>query len=98
MRLSDAGRADQHEIGGLLEEVGFDELHDLVPGDFGVEGPVEVVEELGPADAGHFHQVLGPAAFAAAVFFVEEPLEERPLGLGKGLRTLEQPELFPELR
>lgn len=90
--------ADQHQVGRLLEEVGLDELHDLVPGDLGVERPVEVVEELGPADAGHFQEVLGPALLAAAVFFPEEPVEERPLGLRERLDTLEQPKMGPELR
>ena len=96
MGLPDSGRTDQDQVGRLLQELRPDVLHDLVAGDLGVERPVEVVEELGAADAGHFQEILDPAALPGSVFFPEEAIEQRPFRFGKGLDTLEQPELFPE--
>ena len=43
---------------GFFKPVGVKKLHDLIVGDFGVKGLVEVVEELDAFDSRGSHQVL----------------------------------------
>ena len=47
-----SGRSDDHEVGRFFQPLGVEELQDFIPGDFGVEGPVEVFEEFDSFDAG----------------------------------------------
>jgi len=56
-------RADENEIGGLFEPLGMNELHDLIPGDLGIEGPVELTEPFDSFHAGLTHQVFNPSVF-----------------------------------
>ncbi len=47
-----SGWSDDHEVGRFFQPLGVEELQDFIPGDFGVEGPVEVFEEFDSFDAG----------------------------------------------
>ena len=50
MGFADPRRADEDDVGGLFEPLGVNQLHDLVFGDLGIKGPVELTE---PFDAFH---------------------------------------------
>ncbi len=95
MSFADSGGADEHQVGGTLEEVGLEEFHDLLAGDFGVEGPVEIGQEFDPVDAGHFHQIFDFPLFAGLIFLLEEMFEEGPVFFREVLRTLKKPEMSP---
>ena len=63
MGFTDPGRTDEDEVRGFFEPVRMKKLHDFVPWDFGVEGPVKVLKELDPFDPGGTHQVLDSLSF-----------------------------------
>ena len=76
---SDVGFADpcgtnEDEVAGFLEPVGVKKLHDLIAGDLGVKGPVEVVEELNAFDSGGSHQILDSLFFPELILFGQELL------------------------
>ena len=97
MRLPHPGRADQDEIARLLQPVGGHELHELLPWQLRVEGPVEVGKEFHPFDPRHAQQVLPFLLFPQPVFLREEPDEEHPLFLGVALRVGQPLEVLPQL-
>jgi hypothetical protein len=72
--FADPGRPDEDEVAGFFEPVGMKKLHDLVTGDFGVEGPVKVLKELDPLDPGGSHQVLDSLFLPELILFMEESL------------------------
>ena len=98
MRLPDAGGPDQDEVGGPFQELGLHILHDLLPGDLGIERPVELLQPARPGQARHLQQVGQPALLPRPMLLLQELLQDRPLGFGERLRTLQQPELLPQLR
>jgi len=59
-------------VGGFLKPVGRKKLHDLISGDFGVKGPVEIVEELDSFDSGGTHQVLDSLFFSQLILLGQE--------------------------
>ena len=54
---------DQNKVGGLFKPLGVEKLHDLVSGDLGVEGPVEVTESFDAFNPGEAHQVFNAFLF-----------------------------------
>jgi hypothetical protein len=74
MGFTDSGRTDEDKVRGFLEPVRMKKLHDLVSGDFGIEGPIEVLKELGPFDAGGTHQVLDSLSLPELILLLEESL------------------------
>jgi hypothetical protein len=74
--LADSGTADEHQVGRFLEELGLEEFHDLIAGDFGVEGPVEIGQEFHPADTGHLHRVFDFSLFPGFGLILKESFEE----------------------
>ncbi len=72
--FTDPGRTDEDEVGGFFEPVGVKELHDLIPWDFGVKGPIKVLKELDPFDSGGSHQVLDSLFLPELILFLEESL------------------------
>jgi len=98
MSLADASGADKHQVAGTLEEVGLEEFHDLLAGDFGVEGPVKVGQEFDPLDTGHFHQIFDSSLLTSLILLLEETLEESSLFFREALWGLKKPEMSPQLR
>jgi len=72
MGFAHSRRTDQNEIGGLFEPLGVNKLHDLILGDFGIKGPVEVTEPFDAFNPGHTHQVFNPFLFPQTSFIREE--------------------------
>ena len=70
--FTDPGRTDEDEVGGFFEPVGVKELHDLIPWDFGVKGPIKVLKELDPFDSGGSHQVLDSLLLPELILLIEE--------------------------
>jgi hypothetical protein len=70
--FADSCGANEDQVAGSLEPVGVKELHDLVAGDFGVKGPVEVVKELDSFDPGGPHQILDSLLFSQLILFGQE--------------------------
>ena len=63
---------DEDEVAGFLEPVGGQKLHDLVAGDFRIESPVEIAQELDALDAGGSHQVLDSLCLPELILFTQE--------------------------
>ena len=72
MGFTHSRRTDQDEIGGLFEPLGVNKLHDLILGDFGIKGPVEVTEPFDPFHAGLAHQVFDAFVFPQASLLGEK--------------------------
>ena len=72
VRFADAGRTDKDKIAGGFEPLGLDKLHEFVPGDAGIEGPVEFVESFDPFDSGHTEQVLDSFLFSELILLGKE--------------------------
>lgn len=70
--FADPGRTDEDEVGGFFEPVGMKELHDLVPRNFGVKGPVKVLKQFDPFDPGGSHQVLDSLFLPELILLMEE--------------------------
>ena len=70
--FADPCGTDEDEVAGFFEPVGVKKLHDLIAGDFGVKGPVEVVEELDSFDSGGSHQVLDSLFFSQLILLGQE--------------------------
>ncbi len=86
---------DENEIRGLFKPLGVNELQDLVPGDLGIEGPIELTEPFDPFDPGLAHQVFNPFVFPQARFLGEKGEQKGSFLLREGLRIGEKPEGFP---
>lgn len=72
-------------------------VQDLVPGDLGIELPVEVTEELDTFDSGGGHQVLDAPLLPFEGFLVEKAVQELLLLWGQGVRVGQKPEVLPDL-
>ena len=72
VRFADAGRTDEDKIAGGFEPLGLDKLHEFVPGDTGIERPVEFVESFDPFDSGHTEQVLDSFLFSELILLGKE--------------------------
>lgn len=70
--FADPGGTDEDEVGGFFEPVGMKELHDLIPWEFRVKGPVKVLKELDPFDPGGSHQVLDSLFLPELILLIEE--------------------------
>jgi len=75
----DVGFADpcgtnEDQVAGFLKPIGMKKLHDFIAGDFGVKGPVEVVEEFDSFDSGGSHQVLDSLFFSQLILVGQESL------------------------
>lgn len=55
-----------------VKPVGVKKLHDLIPGDFGIKAPVEVLKELDCFDSGGSHQVLDSLFFSELILLGQE--------------------------
>ena len=72
MGFAHSRRTDQDEIGGLFKPLGVNKLHDLISGDFGIKGPVEVTESFDAFNPRHTHQVFNPFLFPQTSFIREQ--------------------------
>ena len=95
MGFAHPGRTDEDEIGGLLQPLGVQKLHDLVSGDLGVEGPVELTESFDAFNPRHPHQVFNAFLFPEAGFLSEKGEQKGSFLLGEGLRIREKAKEFP---
>jgi len=98
MAFAHSGRTYENQVGGFLEEVGVKKLHDLVSGDFRVEGPVEIAEEFDPADSRHLQQIGDPLFLSSFVFLREESFKESSFVFGETFQVLEKSKVFPKFR
>jgi hypothetical protein len=76
MGFTDAGRADQDQVGGFFQPLGMDKFQEFIPGDFGVEGPVEVLEPLDSFDAGVAQEAGDAFLFPPLRFCKEKGLQK----------------------
>jgi hypothetical protein len=76
MGLADAGRPEQDDILGALDEAQPGELPDLLAVDRGLELEVELVQRLDPGQAGEFEAALDAPLMAAAPLGFERLGEE----------------------
>ena len=95
MGFAHSRRTDQDEIGGLFEPLGVNKLHDLILGDFGIKGPVEVTEPFDAFDPRHTHQVFNAFLFPQTSFIREEAQEECFFLLRESLGIRAKMEGFP---
>ena len=65
MGLADAGRAEQDDVLGALDEAQAGELAHLLAVDRGLEVEVELVQALGPRQPGQLEPALDPALVPA---------------------------------
>jgi hypothetical protein len=72
VRLADPGRSDEEQIRVPLDEAGRRQFRDLGLRNLGIEGPVEVVEELDSFDSGASHQELNSLLFSQFILFGQE--------------------------
>ena len=72
--FADPCGANKDQVAGFFKPVGVKKLHDLIAGDFGVKGPVEVVKELDAFDSGGSHQVLDSLFFSQLILLTQESL------------------------
>jgi len=72
--FADPRRTNEDQVAGFLEPVGVKKLHDLIAGDLGVKGPVEVVKELDAFDTRGSHEVLDSLFFSELILFGQESL------------------------
>jgi len=88
----------ENQVGRFIEEVGVKKLHDLVSGDFRVEGPVEIAEEFDPTDSRHLQQVGDSFFLSGFVFLGEESFKESSLLFGETFQVLKKSKMFPKFR
>ena len=98
MTFSHSGCTDENEVGRFLEEVGVKKLHDLISGDFRVEGPVEIAEEFDPADSRHLQQIGDSFFLSGFVFLREESFKESSFLFGEAFQILKKTKMFPKFR
>jgi len=70
------GRSNEDEVARAVQSLGVHILEDLVPGDLGIELPVEVTEELDPFDSRGGHQVLDAPLLPFEGFLVKKAVQE----------------------
>ena len=92
------GRPDQYQVAGTREPLGVHELHDLCSWYFGIELPVEVIQQLDPLDAGPSHQVFDPFLLTELIFTCEEFLQTLFISIRKRLHIGEQSKVAPQFR
>jgi hypothetical protein len=96
--FTDPGRTNEDEVAGFFEPVGMKELHDFIPWDFGVKGPVKVLKELDPFDPGGSHQVLDSLFLPELILLMKESFQERRFFLGELAWISQQFKHLPEIR
>lgn len=74
MGFADPGGADEDQVCRFLEPLGLGKLQEFVPGDFGVEDPVEVLEPFDPFDPGQAQEAGDAFLFPSLRFFGEKGL------------------------
>ena len=72
MGFAHSGRSDEDQVGRFFKPLGVEKLQDFVPGDFGVEGPVEVPEEFDPFDSGLAQEMFDSFLFPQLLFLGEK--------------------------
>ena len=86
---------DQNKVGGLLQPLGVQKLHDLIFGDLRIKSPVELTESFDAFNPRHPHQVFNPFLFPEARFLSEKGEQKGSFLLGEGLRIREKAKEFP---
>ena len=77
MRFSNAGRADEDDIGGMNDPVtGGEEGQNFIFGNFGIKGPVKIFDAFNAFDAGALHKIADAFEFAGLQFFVKNGFED----------------------
>jgi hypothetical protein len=98
MGFTDSGRTDEDKVRGFLEPVRMKKLHDLVPWDFGVEGPIKVLKQFNSFDPGGTHQVLDSLSLPELILLLEESLQQSRFFLGELVGISQQFKRLPEIR
>lgn len=86
------------KFAGFFKPVCIHELHNLVPGYFGIELPVEVAHEFNPLNPRHPHEIFNSFLRFLLVFPCKEHLQELFVFFRKSGHISKQSEVFPQVR
>jgi hypothetical protein len=76
----------------------MEKLQEFVFGDFGVESPVEVLEEFDALHSGEAQEVFDAFPLPVVLFFGKKAVQKGPFVFGEVLGVGEEFKLFPEFR
>ena len=88
----DPGRPDQHQVARSFQPGVGQKLQQFVPGNLGIERPVEVLQGFDPFDSRAGQEVTDFFGLAQSGLLVEKPFEEDLFFKGEGVHVRQQSE------